>query len=224
LSTDDIQNVYTALTVRSFDKDLFILSTLNNESNKNKLNVAGVNEIINEKELVGVIAREFVGKPVAFEAIDTLRSNDTSIDIYEIVINERILENVSGNSFQLKKLSQIMLDVNKFDEDTLFTNLRRYTNNNRIIELLKAEKDSARIILSILEFSNMWYSNVYGEPRLDVIKDSKTDDVIYVILFPNGDWDSWGRLVKEIKDEMERSHLKDYLSKVVIVCLEGLTE
>jgi len=105
LNEDDVENVYTALTVRSIDKDVLILSILKNQSNKNKLKIAGVNEIIDEKELVGMIARESVGKPIAFEAIDALRSNHGNIDIHELVINERILENY-------KEVS--MIDAQKF--------------------------------------------------------------------------------------------------------------
>ena len=96
LGKDDVENVYTALTVRSFNKDVFILSILKHKTNKNKLNFAGVNEIVYEKELIGVIAREFVGQHVAFEAIHALRSKYTSIDVDEILVNERILQSYSS--------------------------------------------------------------------------------------------------------------------------------
>jgi len=92
LSHSDVENVYTALTIRSFNKDIFILSILKNKANRNKLNFAGVNEVFYEKELVGIIAKEFVGQPVAFEAIHALRSNITNIDIEEIIVNDRILQ------------------------------------------------------------------------------------------------------------------------------------
>ncbi|MBC8237786.1 MAG: ion transporter [Helicobacteraceae bacterium] len=95
LSHSDVENVYTALTIRSFNKDIFILSILKNKANRNKLNFAGVNEIFYEKELVGIIAKEFVGQPVAFEAIHALRSNITNIDIEEIIVNDRILQSFS---------------------------------------------------------------------------------------------------------------------------------
>ena len=48
--------------------------------NRNKLNFAGVNEIFYEKELIGMVANEFAGKPVAFEAIHALRSNYNNIN------------------------------------------------------------------------------------------------------------------------------------------------
>ncbi|MBL4730277.1 MAG: NAD-binding protein, partial [Sulfurimonas sp.] len=96
LGKSDVDNVYTALTVRSFNKDVFILSILKNKANKNKLTFAGVNEIVYEKELIGVTAKEFVGQHVAFEVIHALRSSYTNIDVDEIVVDERILENYTS--------------------------------------------------------------------------------------------------------------------------------
>jgi len=93
LRESDVANVYTSLTVRSINKDVYILSLLMNDINRKKLLFAGVNEILYPKELVGLIAKEFVGKPVAFEAIHGLRSEYSNINIEEIVITERMLSN-----------------------------------------------------------------------------------------------------------------------------------
>ncbi len=93
LMEDDVENVYTALTVRSINKDIDILSLLMNESNRKKLTYAGVNEIIYPQELVGMIVKELVGQPVAFEAIHELRSENSTINIHEIAISKRVLEN-----------------------------------------------------------------------------------------------------------------------------------
>ena len=93
LMDDDVENVYTTLTVRSINKEITILSLLMNESNRKKLMYAGVNEIIYPQELVGMIVKELVGRPVAFEAIHELRSENSNINIHEIVITKRVLEN-----------------------------------------------------------------------------------------------------------------------------------
>ena len=92
LGESDVHNVYTAMTVRSFNKDVFILSLLKNKANKRKLTFAGVNEMFYEKELVGIVAKDFVGKPVAFEAIHSLRSNYTNVAMEELLVNERITQ------------------------------------------------------------------------------------------------------------------------------------
>jgi len=91
---DDVENVYTALTVRSLDKEVMILSLLMNKINRKKLLFAGVNEILFPQELVGLIAKEFVGKPVAFEVIHALRSEYTNVNIEEVIITDKMLENL----------------------------------------------------------------------------------------------------------------------------------
>ena len=95
LKSSDIENVYTALTVRAINKEIKILSLLLNESNRKKLEYAGINEIIYPQELVGLIVKELVGQPVAFEAIHELRSEESNIHIDEIVITQSILQNFS---------------------------------------------------------------------------------------------------------------------------------
>ena len=123
LAKSDVENVYTALTVRSFNKEVFILSILKIKSNKNKLLFAGVNEIFYEKELVGVIAKEFIGKPVAFEAIHALRSNYNGVNIQEIVINERILESFSSvGELENKRYRILLLGVYKQTNKRFFFN------------------------------------------------------------------------------------------------------
>ncbi|MFT7859922.1 MAG: ion transporter [Sulfurimonas sp.] len=95
LKEDDVANVYTALTVRSLDKNVKIMSLLMNSTNRNKLTFSGVDEILDDKEFVGLVAREYVGQPVAFEVIHALRAEDSTIKIEEIAITQRIVENVS---------------------------------------------------------------------------------------------------------------------------------
>jgi len=114
LGHSDVENVYTALTVRSFNKDVYILSILKNKMNRNKLMFAGVNEVFYEKELVGMIAKGFAGQKIAFEAIHALRSSYNGVDMQEIIINERILENHrSVGDLDTKKFRILLLGIYK---------------------------------------------------------------------------------------------------------------
>ena len=123
LRESDVENVYTALTVRSFNKDIFILSLLMNELNRNKLSFAGVNEILYSKELVGLIAKEFVGKPVAFEVIHALRSEYTNVDIEEIVVTQRMLSNFTlVEQLENSKYRLILLGIYKKAHKRFFFN------------------------------------------------------------------------------------------------------
>ena len=107
LHENDVQNVYTALTIRAIDKNVKIMSLLMNSSNKNKLTFSGVNEILDDKEFVGLVAREYVGQPVAFEVIHAIRAEDSTIKVDEITITQRIVENIS----QVSELGNINFRV-----------------------------------------------------------------------------------------------------------------
>ncbi|MEA1920641.1 MAG: ion transporter [Campylobacterota bacterium] len=93
LNDNDVQNVYTALTIRSMNKEVMILSILKNENNRKKLELAGINEIVYAQKLVGMVAKEYSGKPVAFEAIHLLRSEQSDVVTEEVVVDEYIKRN-----------------------------------------------------------------------------------------------------------------------------------
>nr|MBL0708921.1 ion transporter [Sulfurimonas sp.] len=123
LSHSDIENIYTALTIRSFSKDVFILSILMQKMNRNKLSFAGINEIFYEKELVGIIASEFIGQPVAFEAIHELRTSNNGIDIEEIFINDRIVKKISSvEDLENKRYKIVLLGIYKKEKGRFFFN------------------------------------------------------------------------------------------------------
>ncbi len=95
LREDDVANVYTALTIRSLSKDVNILSILTESSNRKKLEYAGINKLVYPQELIGIITKELVGQPVAFEVIHELRSHKSNVNVTEILITEKILKNYS---------------------------------------------------------------------------------------------------------------------------------
>jgi len=107
LREDDVENVYTALTVRSINKDVYMMSLLMNQQNRKKLLYSGVNEIIYDKEFVGLVVKEYIGQPVAFEAIHELRSENSNIKIKEISLTERIVSNITN----VKELENINFRV-----------------------------------------------------------------------------------------------------------------
>jgi voltage-gated potassium channel len=123
LREDDVENVYTALTVRSIHKDVFLLSLLMHNSNYKKLEFAGINKIVYPQELVGLITREFVGKPVAFEVIHQLRSEANNVKIDEIVVTERVVSNFATVG-ELGNLAYrvIVLGIYKSKNDRFFFN------------------------------------------------------------------------------------------------------
>lgn len=123
LRESDVENVYTTLTVRSISKKVSMISLLMDEANRNKLNFAGVNEIIYPKGLVGMISKELIGRPVAFEIIHALRNDYYGVNIEEILIDNRINENIvyvhelNNSSFKI-----ILLGIYKKNRDRFFFN------------------------------------------------------------------------------------------------------
>ncbi len=123
LRESDVQNVYTALTIRSMNKEIKILSVLVEQQNRKKLQLAGVDEIVYTQELVGMTAKEFSGKPVAFEAIHALRSEDTGVYIEELVIDERMTRAIATvKELDVGRYRLILLGIYKKSQEQFWFN------------------------------------------------------------------------------------------------------
>jgi len=123
LREDDIENVYAALTIRSFNKDVYILSLLMSDSNRKKLDFAGINNVVYPQELVGLITKELVGKPVAFEVIHELRSENADVQIDELGITQRIVDNfITVGELDNQDFRVVLLGIYKHSRDRFFFN------------------------------------------------------------------------------------------------------
>jgi len=123
LRENDVENVYAALTIRSFNKNIFIMSLLMNDSNRKKLEFAGINTVVYPQELVGLITKELIGKPVAFEVIHELRSENSDVQIDELGITERIVENFpTVGDLENSRFRVVLLGVYKTANDRFYFN------------------------------------------------------------------------------------------------------
>ena len=114
LDESDVENIYTTLTVRSITKHVEIISTLQSKNNHKKFEMAGVNKIIYSQEFIGLIAKEYIGQPVAFELIHALRSATNGIGISEILVDEIMLRYHGDLSeMHCQKFKLLMLGVYK---------------------------------------------------------------------------------------------------------------
>ncbi|MDD5461076.1 MAG: NAD-binding protein [Methylococcales bacterium] len=66
---DDVVNVYITLTSRHLNPDARIISRANNRDNVKKLYQAGADDVIQPFEIAAMVVAEYIGQPVAFEAI-----------------------------------------------------------------------------------------------------------------------------------------------------------
>jgi voltage-gated potassium channel len=69
LTGDDVVNVYITLTARQFNPQVEIISRANHRENITKLYRAGASHCVAPNQVVGLIAAECAGQPVAFEAV-----------------------------------------------------------------------------------------------------------------------------------------------------------
>lgn len=66
---NDVVNVYITLTSRHLNAGIRIISRANNQENVKKMYQAGANNVIQPFETAGMVIAEYIGQPVAFEAI-----------------------------------------------------------------------------------------------------------------------------------------------------------
>lgn len=69
LTHDDVSNVYITLTARQVSPDILIISRANKPETGRKLAQAGADHVVRPYEVVGHMAAEFIGQPVAFDAL-----------------------------------------------------------------------------------------------------------------------------------------------------------
>ena len=70
VTEDDVANVYIALTSRYLNPEITIIARANHEENVKKMYQAGANHIVQSYTIAGLLAAEYMGHPVAFEAIN----------------------------------------------------------------------------------------------------------------------------------------------------------
>ena len=91
LTGDDVVNVYITLTARSLNPGIEIISRANRQETVRKLIQVGANHTIKPYKTVALIASEFLGKPVAFEAINGVLSGKQGIGLETVSIRENML-------------------------------------------------------------------------------------------------------------------------------------
>jgi len=125
LRDSDILNVYTALTLRSINHGINILSLLHEKKNRRKLSLAGAKDIVYAQELIGLLSKEYSGRPVAFETLSMLRAEEMGAGMEEIVVDERIAGNFATvGELHIRKHRLLLIGLSKINV-TGFTSMRR---------------------------------------------------------------------------------------------------
>jgi len=138
VSDSDTTNLSIILGIRSISGTLPIIARCNSYKTKEKLKIAGANEVMHINEAATLETLGYVGSPIAFEAIDEILIDHKGalIDIIEIFENSKF-DNVTLNKINLDDFNINLIGVYR-DEKFLF-------NPKKDIFLLRA-KDKLVVI------------------------------------------------------------------------------
>lgn len=126
--------------------------------------------------------------------------------------------------FHFTPLRTFLERVVFLSEEDLEHLLLRYSDKNILSLLMKINPVDIRKLVALLLWIESRY-DVYGKILLDLTFDPETNEFQFLnIVISECDWDTWKRIVKEIKNEMKKNNLTEMTSKVAIVCLRGLLE
>jgi len=89
LTDNDAVNLSIILNTRAINKDINIIARANNDNIKSKLLIAGATDVVAENEIAALVATEYLGQPIAFDAIDDilLDSHHATMDEIELTNN-----------------------------------------------------------------------------------------------------------------------------------------
>jgi voltage-gated potassium channel len=109
---NDVINVYVTLTSRHLNPGIRIIARANRHDNINKLYQAGANNVILPFEIAGLLAAEYLGQPVAFEAILGILQDQKSVVMETIVVSKHsMLEDKAIIDIHLESRKMTLLGV-----------------------------------------------------------------------------------------------------------------
>ncbi len=86
LVSDNVQSTYITLTLRSLSKKTKIYTKADSHSMVQKLKLAGATRILHTSETIGDIAKEYIQKPIAFDAINRLIRNQNQTTFTQLTL------------------------------------------------------------------------------------------------------------------------------------------
>lgn len=110
ITDNDAVNLSIVLAGRALDSHVNIIARANENRSKDKLLIAGANEVVLSNEVSALVACEYIGQPVAFDAIDDilLDSEGALMDQIEILDNsEYIGQTLDSLNFDVFNLTLI---------------------------------------------------------------------------------------------------------------------
>jgi voltage-gated potassium channel len=78
-TNDDVKNVFITVSSRRMNEGLRIIASAGSREEARKLTLAGANHVVSPSQIVGYMAAEYIGRPVAFEAINNILRGERDV-------------------------------------------------------------------------------------------------------------------------------------------------
>lgn len=115
--SDEI-NIFIALTARSLDKNVYIVSRVENRENKKKFLLAGVDYVFSPYEIVGFIGLQYISQPIAFEALNSMITGERGVEFDSIKILKKSFANLKRvDKLEFEKRRLILFGVLRKEEE-----------------------------------------------------------------------------------------------------------
>ncbi len=92
---NDVINVYITLSCRALNPSVRIIARANHKDTIRKLYQAGADHVVEPYAIAGLLTIEYVGQPVAFEAIMGILNAEQEIQLESLELNEQVLTRYS---------------------------------------------------------------------------------------------------------------------------------
>ena len=159
--------------------------------------------------------------------LSTLDPIHTSKEIHNLLRN---YQTTTISRAPIKKLTQtqttpsplktILRNISSLSIKNTKNLLKRYTDENTIKTI--TDKVDLRQLLATLLYIEEHYPS-YGTPELTITINEENNEFQFInIILKEDNWETWGKIAKEIKEEMKKAGLNQLTSKIAIVCPQAL--
>ena len=124
LTSDDIQNVFIAVNVKSLNKNVHVTARCTDDTIAQKMHFAHVDQLIMPEEIAGMMSAVYAGEPAAFKVLLSIIEEKEKTQIDEIKVSKNsFADGKTIDEVDFDKLRLILLGVfrtNKLDSKSEF--------------------------------------------------------------------------------------------------------
>lgn len=116
-TADDTVNLFITLTARNLSKKVTIIARAKRRESRKKLKLAGADHIVAPYEVAGLMGAEYVGQPVAFEALHGIFSGEKGVILDALVIEKgSFLDGMKIGEIDFRRAKLVLFGIIKYSE------------------------------------------------------------------------------------------------------------